>query len=160
LYVDHIERAKRHALADDCYRVFHLNYNEVREVKMQFEDATTMIKAKKSWPCNIEEIGPKFPILTQEVGETLSSMLQLEKMKCKKSSLYQVMAAIMGQKMLNYLDNTDSLKNILTLNGKYQIVEMNKSWWLKHQKNIKEDSPFGQYLRDTKKSQMTAQMIY
>jgi len=21
---------------------------------------------------------------------------------------------------------------MLTLNGKYQIVEMNKSWWLKH----------------------------
>lgn len=72
-----------------------------------------------------------------------------------------MLARVIGEKVLLQMQKEGSnLSNMLTLNGKYQIVEMNKSWWLKHQKNIDETSLFWEYLNDEKKSQMTAQMIY
>ena len=44
-----------------------------------------------------------------------------------------MLASIIGAKILKQMEEEGcNLSNMLTLNGKYQIVEMNKSWWLKH----------------------------
>ena len=48
LYRDLIRKAREHSLKNDCYRLFHLNYGEVREIATR--------ESTRLWPCpSIEE---------------------------------------------------------------------------------------------------------
>lgn len=79
LYVDHIEEAKQHSLDDNCYKLFHLNFEEVREVQMAYEiqdknvagDGNTLKAIEKRWPCHPDQLQPKFPFLTQLVTQVI-----------------------------------------------------------------------------------------
>ena len=62
----------------------------------------------------------------------------------------------LGKKVIDNLCTT----NLQTLNGKYQVIEMNKSWWLKRSPNLNKNGLFNKFLEDKSKSDMTAVMVY
>lgn len=62
----------------------------------------------------------------------------------------------LGGKVIDNLCTT----NLQTLNGKYQVIEMNKSWWLKRSPNLNKNGLFNKFLEDKSKSDMTAVMVY
>jgi len=55
LYRDHIEKARKHSLEHDCYRLYHLNYGT--RVKIDIRPVAKQDEEDREWPCraNAEE---------------------------------------------------------------------------------------------------------